>query len=89
MCGVAEEGNGQEVVMTPKSLDRSVTLELPVNDPKVKTELQKIGRSMEKWRDKLEKGRRRARALFDEERRKKGFEKARKESGMKQEKLIP
>jgi len=59
--------------MAPKNLDRSVTLKIPVNDPKVKTELAKAGRSTEQWRAKLEEGRRRARASFDEERRKRGF----------------
>jgi hypothetical protein len=56
-----------------KNMDRSVTLDLSIDNPKVKSGFEKIGKSFARWKEDLEKGRRRARAYVDEQRRKRGY----------------
>lgn len=56
-----------------KDMDRSVTLDISIDNPKVKRGFEKIGKSLAQWKEDLEKGRRRARAYVDEQRRKRGY----------------
>ena len=52
--------------------DTSVTLRISSENPKTKAQLENMGKSMEKWRARLEEGRRRAKAYVEQERRKRG-----------------
>lgn len=59
--------------MSSELLERTVTLTISLSDQKTKNTLERMGKSMEEWRTKLERGRKRARAFVDQERRKRGI----------------
>lgn len=55
-----------------KMVDRSVILEIDYTNPKVKRAFERASSATIKWREKLEAGRRRARAVVNMERIKRG-----------------